>query len=78
MRVHLASRAPRDVRPDSNVRSFLLSSMLSLTCNMLLSFLCRVLYDGASKELNYFGMLVFATPRPNASSTPRAPPPFIA
>ena len=75
MHIHLSSHPPCDARPDFNVPSFLISLLLSFAFHMLLSFLCRMLRNGASKELNYLGMLVFATPRPDASSMPRAPPP---
>ena len=49
-RVHLSHGPPCGERPDSNVPSLLLSSLLSFAFSMLLSFFCRMLHNGALEE----------------------------
>ena len=74
MRIHLSSHPPCGVRPYSKVPNFLLSSLLSIACYMLLSFVCRLLLSGARGKPIRSSTPSFATSSPSAASASRASP----
>ena len=74
MHMHLSSHPPCGARPNSNVPSFLLSSLLSFAFHMLLSFLCRILLNSAFEVATRLGASSFAASPPKARSAPRASP----